>query len=222
MKTLMKFAAIASMALAMPAAAAVTFNVGIGSPVQAIPGNNDFQGQLLGAGLSEYTAANASVSLSGNAKLTFEFMGSESGFSDTFKAGGIGGITVTENSSFTAWGAVPIGTLNYNAGAITDWLFTSSGGAQNKGIGTQEFAIFLPRGLQGGGNYASNVLYLGFDDQINNADDNHDDIIIRVTAEDFGGQGVVPEPASWAMLIAGFGLVGAVSRRRRGAASVAA
>lgn len=27
--------------------------------------------------------------------------------------------------------------------------------------------------------------------------------------------GVVPEPASWAMLIAGFGLVGAVARRRR-------
>ncbi|WP_235902546.1 PEPxxWA-CTERM sorting domain-containing protein [Sandarakinorhabdus oryzae] len=31
------------------------------------------------------------------------------------------------------------------------------------------------------------------------------------------GIGAVPEPASWAMLIAGFGLVGAVSRRRRGA-----
>jgi hypothetical protein len=30
-----------------------------------------------------------------------------------------------------------------------------------------------------------------------------------------GGNGVVPEPASWAMLIAGFGLVGAVARRRR-------
>jgi hypothetical protein len=29
------------------------------------------------------------------------------------------------------------------------------------------------------------------------------------------GGGAVPEPASWAMLIAGFGLVGAVSRRRR-------
>jgi len=27
--------------------------------------------------------------------------------------------------------------------------------------------------------------------------------------------GAVPEPASWAMLIAGFGLVGAVLRRRR-------
>jgi hypothetical protein len=29
------------------------------------------------------------------------------------------------------------------------------------------------------------------------------------------GTGVVPEPASWAMLIAGFGLVGATAHRRR-------
>jgi len=34
-----------------------------------------------------------------------------------------------------------------------------------------------------------------------------------------GGTGVVPEPASWAMLIAGFGLVGAAARRRRAAAA---
>jgi hypothetical protein len=36
------------------------------------------------------------------------------------------------------------------------------------------------------------------------------------------GPGVVPEPASWAMLIAGFGLVGGAARRRRQAPSVAA
>jgi hypothetical protein len=35
----------------------------------------------------------------------------------------------------------------------------------------------------------------------------------------FQAFGVVPEPASWAMLIAGFGLVGAMSRRRRFAVS---
>jgi hypothetical protein len=31
----------------------------------------------------------------------------------------------------------------------------------------------------------------------------------------FGGGGAVPEPASWAMLIAGFGVVGAMQRRRK-------
>ena len=30
-----------------------------------------------------------------------------------------------------------------------------------------------------------------------------------------GGAGAVPEPATWEMLIAGFGLVGAAARRRR-------
>lgn len=33
-----------------------------------------------------------------------------------------------------------------------------------------------------------------------------------------GGAGAVPEPATWAMMIAGFGLVGATMRRRRGSA----
>lgn len=37
-----------------------------------------------------------------------------------------------------------------------------------------------------------------------------------------GGTGAVPEPASWAMLIGGFGIVGGVVRRRRRAFAVAA
>lgn len=35
------------------------------------------------------------------------------------------------------------------------------------------------------------------------------------------GQGVVPEPATWAMMIAGFGLIGAAARRRRMASATA-
>ena len=34
-------------------------------------------------------------------------------------------------------------------------------------------------------------------------------------AENFGTTGAIPEPATWAMLIAGFGLVGSAARRRR-------
>ena len=37
-----------------------------------------------------------------------------------------------------------------------------------------------------------------------------------------GGTGTVPEPQSWAMLIAGFGLVGAIARRRRSGSPIAA
>ncbi|WP_310476249.1 PEPxxWA-CTERM sorting domain-containing protein [Sandarakinorhabdus sp.] len=221
MRGIQLLAAAAAMAFAMPALAAVTFNVGIGSPVTGIPGNNNFQSNLNTAGLYNYTAGGATITLSGKATVTFEFLGSESGFNDSFSAAG-GTIVASENSSFTAWGPVGLGSATYNAGAITDWLFSSSGGAVNKGVGSLEFGIFLPRGAVANGSYSSNILYLGFDDQIRGDDDNHDDMIIRVTAEDFGGQGGVPEPASWAMLIAGFGLVGAVSRRRRGAGSVAA
>jgi hypothetical protein len=38
---------------------------------------------------------------------------------------------------------------------------------------------------------------------------------------DFIATTAVPEPASWAMLIIGFGLTGAAARRRRGAAVAA-
>ena len=174
MRGIQLLAAAAAMALAMPAMAAVTFNVGIGSPVTAIPSNNNFQSNLNSAGLFNYTAGGATITLSGKATLTFEFLGSESGFSDSFSAAG-GTIVASENSSFTAWGPVALGTATYNAGAITDWLFSSSGGATNKGVGSLEFGIFLPRGAVANGSYASNVLYLGFDDQIRGDDDNHDE-----------------------------------------------
>ncbi|MEI6485283.1 MAG: PEPxxWA-CTERM sorting domain-containing protein [Sphingomonadales bacterium] len=205
--------AAVGMMLAAPVAATVQFNVSIGSPVVDIPGNNDFQSQLAGLGLTKYTSTGASISLTGNAILSFAYMGSESGFQDSFSAGGPGGVSYTETDS--GWNAVPFGSdLSYTAGAINDWVFNSSGGATNRGIGTGEFGIFIPRDAQG--NYLTNVLYLGFDDQLTNIDDDHDDIVIRVTALDGidPGGGAVPEPATWAMLVTGFGMVGSMRRRR--------
>ncbi|MBB6227542.1 hypothetical protein FHS79_001711 [Polymorphobacter multimanifer] len=48
-----------------------------------------------------------------------------------------------------------------------------------------------------------------------------DNITLAVRAID-GGTDIVPEPASWAMLIAGFGMIGGAMRRRTGLARVTA
>jgi hypothetical protein len=42
-----------------------------------------------------------------------------------------------------------------------------------------------------------------------------DDFAATLAPDNMPDSGTVPEPASWAMLIAGFGLVGAAGRRRR-------
>jgi hypothetical protein len=59
----------------------------------------------------------------------------------------------------------------------------------------------LSNGFEGGGDFGDRTNEWAFD-------------ILNV---DTATQGVVPEPASWAMLIAGFGLTGAAMRRRRSA-----
>ena len=209
MRILTGAATAMALLMAVPAAAVGQFSVNVTAPVLSIPGNNDYKTELAAAGVHVYTADLATITLTGKAKVKFEFMGSESGFSDGFQAGG-GAISVTENGTGKLpWQAANLGSLIYNGGPITDWFFKSNNGVPTAGIGHTAFGIFLPQGTQVGSQYLSSVLYLGFDDQPNNADDNHDDLIIRVTAM------AVPEPASWAMLIAGFGLVGAAARRRR-------
>lgn len=190
---------------AAPVAAAATLNVNIGT-VTAVPNNNDFKDELADIGLYNWTDVGAAVSLSSAAKLKFEFLAREASFNNTFKTS-----TLTFTSpgpSFINWSAEQlIGTQSYGAGAITDWKFVRPDNTAF-GTGTQQFGIFLPRGFKTGDTFSSKVLYLGFDDTGAGPDDNHDDLILRVS--------VVPEPATWAMMIAGFGLVGVAVRRRSG------
>ena len=58
---------------------------------------------------------------------------------------------------------------------------------------------------------------LGYDDHINNQDDNHDDHMILAVIGS-----AVPEPGTWAMLLAGFGMLGAAMRRKSKAPRVRA
>jgi hypothetical protein len=194
--------------LTAPAQAAATLNVQIGS-VNPVPSNNDFQSNLQGIGLFNFTDVGSAVSLSSASKLRFEFVAREASFNNSFQ---------TSSLSFTSMGptvigwdaGVLIGTQNYGAGAITDWQFVRPD-STTYSIGTQQFGIFLPRGVTpNSGTFSTRVLYLGFDDTGAGPDDNHDDLILRVS--------VVPEPATWAMLIVGFGLIGATMRQRTGTA----
>lgn len=197
----MIFLATAAIVAAAAPAAAVTFTV---TPVStaAMPGNNDFRNNLSAQGLTRLTTVGATISLSQTTRLRFDYMGSESGFVDRFK---VGAAEFTETNK-SAWGPTPMFTALQAGGTIGNWLFTSNQGAVDRGIGTREFAIFLPEKLVDG-RFITNTLFLGFDDQISGRDDDHDDFIVRVTA--------VPEPQMWAMMIAGFGLVGSARRRQR-------
>ena len=208
MKTVFKLLAGLS-ALAVPASIqAQTVQVNYVTPL-AVPGNNDFITQLAGLGLTRYSATGASLVLSSNATIYFEFLGSESGNSDRFTATGLfGNASFTENSPFqNNFGApIPIGFASFLAGSLTGLLNFSGGMAS--GIGSDGFGIFL-RPTQTSGQNVS-VFYLGYDDQINNQDDNHDDFIIRATVLP-----PVPEPTTWAMMLIGFAGVGYSLRSRR-------
>ncbi len=70
-------------------------------------------------------------------------------------------------------------------------------------------------GLIGPGGTIPAGIYVGFEDILGGGDLDYDDL--RFVFTNVGG-GVIPEPATWAMLIAGFGLVGFAARRRRAAA----
>ena len=57
-------------------------------------------------------------------------------------------------------------------------------------------------------------VYVGFEDLYGGGDRDYDDLRFVFTNVG-GGEVAVPEPATWAMLITGFGLIGMVARRRR-------
>ena len=220
-KLLAVLAGVSAVAMATPASASAVITTGV---ITAIPSNNDFQAELNGLGLFNYTDVGAMVALTAPAVLSFDFLGSESGFSDTFTAvgstmtgsfGGTGftcsGASCTENSGFEDHFAAPVamGSGVYGAGPLAGLLnFTSSGGLPAT-IGGDGFAIFLPAGVSGV-LAPTDVFYIGYDDFGAGPDDNHDDFIVRVTLSP-----AVPEPATWGMMLLGFGAMGMVIRRSR-------
>lgn len=173
---------------------AAAFTVSPGAET-AIPGNNDFIGNLAAEGLNFYRTTGATITVNGNRRLRFDYMGSESGLVNSFQAGSLPSFLETNKST---WGPTLIGVDTFLSGLLTGVSFNG-----NVVPGDPGFGIFTPGNVK---SYSTNVLYFGLDDFVNNADDNHDDFIVRVTG--------VPEPETWGMLVLGFGMVGLSVRRR--------
>ncbi|HWK41127.1 MAG TPA: PEPxxWA-CTERM sorting domain-containing protein [Croceibacterium sp.] len=161
-----------------------------------------------------YASVGAAISLTEAHILQFDFMGSESGYADTFSAAGM---SYTEGTAHDPGenhfpGGTPLWSAYFAAGDLAGLLnFSTSdplGSAAT--VGEQGFAIFLPSLFESGTSLQNgDSFYIGYDDYIT-GDDNHDDFLVKVTLLP-----AVPEPSTWLLMILGFGAIGYGMRQRK-------
>lgn len=197
--------AIALAALAVGAQAQVTFAGGTDRPSFAAYNPNGSAGTLgpgtVGGREDAFISTTAGV-------LTATFLGFEAIDTDTF-AFTLGSGILTNKGALNASisGPVSAGLLNFTFSDL--FTGTSVGNGQNLGeftsyavLGSFAGSVFTPFTL--GGAYD---LILGFNDGLR-VDGDYDDMVVglRVAA--------IPEPETYALLLAGLGAIGFVSRRR--------
>jgi hypothetical protein len=100
----------------------------------------------------------------------------------------------------------------YNAGGATELLFTFFDGAA---LSTQTIVLDRLRGMQTFDFDRSRVEWFSYA-QVGSGGAQSDNFVFGEAA-----QAAVPEPATWALMILGFGSAGAMLRRRHGAALAA-
>ncbi len=212
MKKFLIAASAAAAALAVaPASAAPTFDISGGLDL-AVPANNDFRFQLAALGyVRESVGGTISIGGGDPAWIDFFVMGTESGYKDTFTYGDVSYTEDTTVATSYFPDGIFIGSVLVT-GTSFDGVFSAVPGApytQVAGSGSNGFAIFRKAG--DGMTFSAGEIYFGYDDIPdipNPADDNHDDLIIRAVIR------AVPEPTTWALMVAGIGAVGFSMRRR--------
>ena len=208
-------AAATAIAFAVPAQAALQITGTVGD-ITAISAENDFKADLGALNLTRQ-ATNYSVAVT-NAPMTISVyrMGAESGFDNTVT---IGSTSFGEQDQSWTFGDLLISYTSPLDGSLGNIEFFSNGTGAGEPLGAGEVAVFLPSFLfqqqDGTFKYTSNSLFFGFNDN-NPSDADYDDYVIQITAT------AVPEPASWALMIGGFGLIGLSVRRQRQKASATA
>jgi hypothetical protein len=202
--------AAALMAVGTAAPAASLLKISGGNSV-AVPGNNDFKGQLHSLFGLDFYSTNRTITLTHAARLTFFFLGSASGFTNSFASGPISWLE-TDSNHFISPVAIS-GSYVLGPGTYKPYFHTPSGGATAAPSypGNTGFGIFLPSGSASG--FSASSLVFGYDDPTSNNpanfDKDYDDFMVQVVASP------TPEPEAWASLGVGMGLAAFVARRRR-------
>ena len=179
------------------------------STVSPIPNNNDFRADLIGAGITNSFLQGGSLSVTpgprgaANYIIGVDVFASEAGFSNRFTLGAAsftspGNLSWMQRSVGSVVGGS--GVLDFEFCALT--ISSCLTNAQNADTG--------PGSFQSVGMWVSedgNTAWLLWDDSGSDTDDNHDDLIVRLTYR-------VPEPATLGLLGLGLLGVGAIRRKR--------
>jgi len=200
-------AAVAAAAFAMPASATLEVDLGTSTPTAIAGIGNDFESNLGTLGLTHYAAGYQSISVT-NAPVSISVyrMGSESGLANFVN---IDGHPYAESSPELVWSVSDDILVSVTQGnGPLGGNITFSNANDSSPLVSGNVALFLNPGNLDGSLYSGDDLYFGFNDS-GSTDSDFDDYVIRITSAP------VPEPATWAMMMVGLGLVGAGLRRRR-------
>lgn len=200
------------------ASAAALMTAGGAASAASIPGaisvgdNNDGVNPVYGVNSQSGLFGANWYLVGGPADITVEYLGAEAGWLNEFDFGN-DGVDFTTPGIDTWTPAVGSTTYNSVASGLLSFSFITDAGSvfnganpDNSNTATVNFFSYLHAGAQ--------TLDLWLDDTGGGNDDNHDDMLIRLSIAS-GNFAQVPLPAAGWMLLAGLGGIGVAARRKK-------